>query len=306
MTKFECVILSQEDWPEWYTLGFLPRKGGRRPQLVLSIAEKSIESLVAEPHFRDFIARTDRALVEQGEAEEFKIDPHAIFGYKGVMRPQPCAPGSHMITYHIGLPEIETRTRANCRMCGGTGRDYHNDCMTCDGDGREKIMEWKLVRSVVATLHALQAILDVPVKSLVSDLPEGRNQLVSICTGLSSGGLGHAGMSAQLSREFSDYLRVHSNKKMPGVEEAMRQAYFAMFPSSRRFEKDSFCAQVAEGGRVSLCVPGQACDLAVYDAYEDQPLELGCHNVDSDAQTLALLCGLAALTAQARKDLSSE
>lgn len=90
------------------------------------------------------------------------------------------------------------------------------------------------------------------------------------------------------------------------IERAMYRASQHMFASILHEDKRSYRARCWDSKKISLEVPGNACDLSPSDIY-DKDLQHGytlCpHNVDSSFQQLAFLIGLAKLHELAQKDL---
>jgi hypothetical protein len=125
---------------------------------------------------------------------------------------------------------------------------------------------------------------------------------------LTSFGGGSAFISAVLSRPFGDYVRLLSKQELPEVKAAIKSVYLHMFPRYRRFDDFHFRAYVHQHGQLIIDVPGEACGLYVDGMSRSLkeasgPIELDCHNVDSPAQQLTLLSGLAALAGMTRGNL---
>ena len=99
------------------------------------------------------------------------------------------------------------------------------------------------------------------------------------------------------------------------VVEAMRDVYSHLrkFTSDRerretfKLIRYDFRAGLSTDGRFHMACPGNACDLSIYPEHlrhNEVWSEFGCHNLDTAAQQLTLLSGLAALSDMARTELS--
>jgi hypothetical protein len=86
------------------------------------------------------------------------------------------------------------------------------------------------------------------------------------------------------------------------VEHVMRETFERIAGSIRKGER--FSAHLLHPHRLFLGCPGDACELST--SFDEEPVghgaELNCHNVDTPAQQLAFLMGLAKLHELMRKD----
>ncbi len=136
----------------------------------------------------------------------------------------------------------------------------------------------------------------------------------SRATCATSVGYGHA-VSGELYPAFRAWLarraeRMSADDNILGeAQVAMKQAYaHVAHPNARQFAHECR-ARIHKSGRFILECPGNACDLAIYPDSDhfhlmpDSVTNFSCHNLDSAAQQLTLLCGLAALCDAASMDL---
>lgn len=88
--------------------------------------------------------------------------------------------------------------------------------------------------------------------------------------------------------------------------QAMKTAYKRMFGPDH-IDEYSFHAYVAyKGGWLNVGCPGNACGLNPTSqgvTEKGKGYEFACHNVDTPAQQITLLAGLAALHDKARKEM---
>jgi hypothetical protein len=92
------------------------------------------------------------------------------------------------------------------------------------------------------------------------------------------------------------------------ITKAMQDAWKAVAgKEGARWARECY-GQVMPDGRFILSCVGNACDLAIYhdqlpfDGIARESVDFGCHNLDTAAQQLTLLAGLAKLCELARKD----
>lgn len=306
----DFVHLKRENWAEWFTLDFvqgpdpttLPLSVPPIPLLVLSIAEEPLRRFLDNLSKTGALAHYRKHLLEYEISSDFRLDPGQPLGYRGVLTPRQSSCAG-MLEYVIPIPQVE-HDAGPCESCAGTGKTEEGfNCIHCFETGRETSHDWTLVDCISATLWVLQPLLDSPGKDLLAGTPSGRQQLLSLQTCFQRG---YAGIAAVLSQPFGDYLRRLSNQELPLAKAAIKESYWRMFPGYKRFSEFSFKARVHENGQLLLDTSGNACGLYVdgmsRSLREDSgPMELSCHNVDSHAQQLSLLCGLAAVCGMARQ-----
>jgi len=96
-----------------------------------------------------------------------------------------------------------------------------------------------------------------------------------------------------------------------GIAEAMRCTWNAVGPfpihkQRRETESIHFRARRGENGSFFLSCPGNACDISTVDWWHRKSGEghdLDCHNLDTPAQQITLLSGLAVMHEMADKDI---
>jgi len=303
----EYVHLGHEDCPEWFTLDLARVSDNPVPLLILGIVEEPLHRLVVElPKYRA-LGACKELLKECGAEIDFLFDIDKPWGFGGVLEPYQRAnrDGRYkLIEYAVSIPQVEKDAGA-CRDCNGKNKDDYGDCLHCMGTGRETVLERAGVDRIAATLCVLASVTEFPKKELVAGINTKQQQLLSLKMGF---GWGRAYIGADLSSTFSDYLRRISGQGLPAVEAAIKSIYLHMFPGYKKFADFSFRANVRNGGQLIIDVPGDACGLYV-DGFSrsltdpSEAMKLDCHNVDGHHQQLTLLCGLAAVSGMARKNL---
>lgn len=308
----EIVSVGHENSREWYKLGFLPAiKNDGVPGILLGMSETSIMSLLEKfPNF--FYEDSVKTLKYNGVEAEFLTDLNKPWGFGGVLRPyqNPDATKQSRLfrEYVIDIPETERETDT-CKNCDGIGEDDSGfNCFCCGGDGKGRSISWTGLQLVAATLYTLSPILDSPYKEWVNGVASKKNQLLSITNNYEEG---RTFISADLSIEFSNYLRSRSMTNLTAVVEATKETFLRMFPSYKKFGDYHFVAEIREKGQLIIGVPGDACGIYVdgmSGALSDptKSFELDCHHIDNIHQQITCLAGLACLAGIARRDLHYE
>lgn len=308
MEKLSYVFLEHEDWPEWFSLDFLPPTETTVPRLLLGIAEGPLRRFVTDiiPKYRPF--EVYKKILEDHHVQaEFSFDVDKPWGFGGVMEPyrQSGRVGEGFLEYAISIPQIE-KDVGKCEECGDCGKDEENNwCLYCSGTGRKTVMEWDAADRIAATLCVLGLLLDKPDKNWLAGIETKRKQLLSIQLSWEPG---CSYIGAMLAKPFGDCLRLISGRELPMVKEATKSTYLRMFPKYDRFGDYNYRASVRDNGQLIIDVPGDACGLYVDGMSRSLkessgPMGLDCHNVDGAHQQLALLAGLAALCGMVRKKL---
>jgi len=110
MGQLQFVFLEFEDWPEWFTLDFLPATETVAPRLLLGIAEGPLRRFVADllPKYRLFDVYQKR-LEECHIQADFSFDVDKPWGFGGVLEPyrQSGRIAEGFLEYAISIPQIE-------------------------------------------------------------------------------------------------------------------------------------------------------------------------------------------------------
>jgi hypothetical protein len=297
--EHSSVQVGYDDWPEWFTLDFLPANAdGAAPGLLLGVAGKPLNLFAENLKKHTVVGHFESILKDEYEiSTRFLTDVEKPWGFGHVLEPyQRAGPISgRFAEFKINVPQIENDAGI-CSYCGGKREDEHGvECLRCSGTGRETTRDWEAIDRISATFAVLGLLLDTPDTRWLDGLDPKRKQLLSLRMFF---GKRNAVIGAGLSKEFSDYLRDHSEQELPQVKAATRSVYHHMFPTYWRFGGFPFKACIASHGHLTIDVPGDRCGL-----YTSKPRELDCHNVDGHHQQVALLSGLAALCGTVRKEL---
>ena len=98
------------------------------------------------------------------------------------------------------------------------------------------------------------------------------------------------------------------NTEIPEMTEAMVLAWEKMFRKVDEYDRHNFYAKVAnENGWLNVSCSGDRCGLHPVDSWgpkSGRGYKFSCHNVDTPAQQITLLAGLAALCDKAKKEIN--
>lgn len=302
MSHDTYAIVGYDQYPEWLSFDLKYRR--RRPVLELCVARGAL-AYVLSTLSGDSIGAVAEALGEPANTDDFLLLPGKPLGFGGALVLDQSS--ESCLRYSAEIPRVEKPGRP-CRSCSGE-QGVVGECFTCDDTGYEREHDWLQTNRIAATLCVLlRGLSAVPIDCL-RNVAGSKQQLMAVQTGYATGALSHAGISASLSQEFSNYLRDNAETELPTVTEAMRRTYLSMLPSWEAFAGREFRACIRARGQLLLDVPGNACGLGVGGdesglSDPSMPFELECHNVDTNAQMIALLAGLAALAARAREDMN--
>lgn len=230
---------------------------------------------------------------------DFSGDLNGNFGFNEALKKRGEKDG--FIEHEIKIPNIRKISEIDCERCDGTGEhDIFDICFGCEGEGKEIEYAWGRVDQISTSLNILACSLSLFDKKVDSAFP----QLLTFEVASRRGYYGLAGAICVPLREWlvssSDESHIFRS------ESAMKTAYRQMYRQNLGVvEKYSFRARINNGGLVVDC-PGDACGIHPSDWHfrDGEGYKFSSHNVDTPAQQLTLLVGLASLHDIARKELS--
>jgi len=203
----------------------------------------------------------------------------------------------------IPIPQIVTFSHELCADCYGTGKDkkrgYDNErCLSCRGTGEQRNdHNWQTARAISATLNffLLRASL------IDTNTSARRPQLATIQTVCAVGQ--HGGeLGGDLSIPLMNWLKsVPRDQIFPSVIDTMKTAWYKMFRST--VENCEIQAYVHGGGRITIDCPGDRTGIFICQTerlQSEHGNKFTSHDVDTCAQQITLLVGLASLCDLAR------
>ncbi|OGZ41824.1 MAG: hypothetical protein A3B04_03115 [Candidatus Portnoybacteria bacterium RIFCSPLOWO2_02_FULL_39_11] len=180
----------------------------------------------------------------------------------------------------------------------------------CHGAGREFFYDWQNAKAISASLTLIFILLELPEKETSAKIP----QLMTVQT-ITKSGMHGGSLYGQFSSFIRTYLSsLYQRQTTPIIEmiQAMKIAYEFMFePQEEMYQHDFRAGVFSEFGWLNTDCPGNACGLnpsldAEYDMKKPcHGYKFSCHNVDTAAQQLTLLAGVAALHDKARQEIKS-
>jgi hypothetical protein len=225
----------------------------------------------------------------------FEAHIPGAFGFNGALI---ASQDGDLVRFKAKLPQVRV-VRGKCEICGGSGSDFFfadSACLACLGDGKGRQYEWQTAYAISATFTILLSLLNFP----ETESQDERLQLLKVET-MTIQELHGGSLTGEYSIPLVQWLSEHYGEEIEPMVQAMQTAHSRMFgPEEVEHNHWSFDARVAyPGGWLNVSCPGNACGLNPAHSYNlnegESGYEFSCHNVDSPAQQLTLLAGLAAL-----------
>lgn len=287
--------LLSEDLPCWYELSWQPKKSRKPPAIILRLhrdfVEKGRKITNQAPVIEDFQKEFKLGAFEISLEKDFGFEPAPFRRQKG---------SGEFLEFRIAMPAIERPSGRLCPSCNGSGEtEYQSTCIRCNGRGKETVLSWTAADATKANL----AIFFDLARMNEMETSASKKQIFEIWSGCRDNCHSLGGYYSPAFMRWLDQFPTWT--EFPEVEEAMRQTYLFMFHERRRkmliFD---FKAKLLHPGYLTLDCPGDACGIhpSRHGNTSDRGCEFTCHNLDSAAQQLTLLAGLAALHDQVRKE----
>jgi len=243
--------------------------------------------------------------------DQFKKDLFGdlYFGFDRVCRK--IGEEKDFLIFEILIPQIKKQTNEACHYCNGTGRsDNFSDgkCLSCDGCGRKVSMDWKKIEAISASLVIFFNLISLRLER-GKETDSNFLQLILIDAILDKGMHG-GGLGGVYSILLSNFLASFPpNTEIMEMKKAMESAYEKMYGKLNSFDKLEINIRIAdENGWLNIGCPGNACGLHPADSWgpkKGQGYKFSCHNVDTAAQQIILIVGLAALCDKYRKEVEN-
>ncbi len=295
--------VAREDVPCWYELSWRARK----PAIVLRVHKDfatSAEELLEELFNDSYVVER---LKEDFRLSNFVASFDDNFGFDNAF--VLAGEKDEFIEFVAKIPKIERLAEESCQDCNGSGRgifasiDCQGRCFTCHGTGKKVFYHWPSIDAISASLCTFTSLTvqlsDIETSAKVS-------QLMTISTIIEKGPHGGS-LGGEYSALLVRWLSSLPEGSIPEVIQAMRVADNRMF-GLQDWGESSFRTSV-DKGMLIISSPGQCCCLGPsYDEWESSAkrglgYEVNPHNIDTSAQQITLLAGLAALNDKARKSL---
>jgi len=188
-----------------------------------------------------------------------------------------------------------------CEHCQGTGQNEDGKCLYCNGGKVAYYNDWQAARALAASFALFFEFASAYMLRSESDQAKQLQLLeISLCVSKENYGIG-----GNYGIPMAEWLCGCGQREFPAIKQAMMTAWQKMWGKLCGLDVHRFRSEIAYGaGRITLSCPGDRCDLYVPCGESPSPGR-GCvfcdHNVDTCAQQLDLLCGLAALCDEKRQ-----
>ncbi|HRY52309.1 MAG TPA: hypothetical protein P5089_00455 [Candidatus Portnoybacteria bacterium] len=295
MKDFVYKDITRDNIPCWYKLDWQEKP----PAIMLSIHQDFIKNNTR-------ILKPELPLIKHFQ-KEFNFDSfcgelNKDFGFNSAFLYQ--GEKDNFAEYLIPIPKIKQDSGKKCPRCQGKGKQktfgYLENCYDCNGTGKDFFYDWQKAQAASASLSVIFALLEFPEK----ETSEQSFQLIIFRT-MTERGMHGGSLGGKYSPILFNWLLAINSELAESLESksvsAMKDAYYQMFfKKEDNFLDYDFRFRITNG-RFSLDCPGNAC--GVHPTSFDNRSEFTCHNVDSAAQQLTLLAGLAVLNSSARQSL---
>ena len=292
MEDFKYLI--RDILPCWYELSW--KDSPVKPAIIVRVHKDFAEKFQEIPPS----APMPSALKKNFEFKSFCGSLRENFGFEEAFKKLP--EEDEFVSFSVDLPKVRKKKTVKCRACNGSGKNYsgHASCFSCNGKGREGVINWHDAFAVSASFTIFSAVTfynEIETSARVPQLLAVQTCTIADLHGGSLNGMYSIPLVKWLSSFKGD---------VPEMIEAMMRAHDYMF-KLRGYDKYSFQASVDyDGGWLNVSCPGNACGLNPSnssDLRSGQGYKFSCHNTDSPLQQLTLLAGLAALHDKARKEI---
>ena len=298
--RFKSII--EENIPCWYELSWQKNK----PAIILRIHQDFIENFVSEIKTSPLEWPMVISLMEKLKLTDFSGDFQEDIGFSKVFKRKGEKDG--FVEFLITIPRIEKKTNKECHSCNGLGKErepLEGECYWCRGTGKEYIHDWHLAEAISASFTIFTVVLSSSFSKKETSSPFPQLLTVETMTTRDTTGGSLWGVISIPLRNWLALLKDGDN--LPEVAQATKTAYGHMFGELHHFSKYSFRAYSRGDGGFLIDCPGSASGLhpADWNRPKGKGYEFSCHNVDSSAQQITLLAGLAALHDKARREIKA-
>ena len=284
--------IAAKNHPCWYELSW----DSARLAILVRIHAEFMRTARIASHFLQAVPEMKKEFA----LASFSGDLDKEFGFDRAM--QRVGNEGHFAIFLLPLPRVRAVTDVKCSACNGKGYDYFTKtkCYLCDGERVAVEYRHQKAFASSATLTVLGFLLNY------NDMKEkcARDQLMTLSTVTGSGPHGGS-LSGMYGIRFCEWLGRQAGRDIPEAVSAMQAAHDHMLGKGR-FPASHFQARVEDDrGWLNMTCPGDAC--GINPGYEGVGREGGgynfsSHNVDTPAQQLTLVAGLAALHDRARRE----
>lgn len=289
-------IIIYENVPRWYALLW----NQKDPSITVAVHRDLAGTIEPVPNTAPIVEVMSKSF----EFDRFEGSLEKNFGFDDALSR---SEESELVNFTAKLPVVFKYLEEPCRECKGTGGDkYREDreCSLCWGTGKEHDYQWHEAYAISASFNLLLGLASYADIETSSKLP----QLLTVRLVTEHGQHGGS-LDGDYSIPLVQWLSKRVGQTIPEMVEAMKEAYQRMLPTTLSMSGRFRASVDYEGGWLNVDCPGEACGLNPAHGSLSLPedgkrgYEFYCHNVDSPAQQLTLLAGLAALHEAVDRDL---
>lgn len=285
-------ILQYYSTPRKYTLLLKPKT----QSIVIRIHNDCVRKAIPIK-CNSYILEKSRELDADGLFDNFEGNLSAdSFGFNKLIRK--ANESGNYIDYSVDLPRIHINTTFACVYCGGSGKteeSYSNKCLRCEGSGKKHVWNWREAYITTFSLNLLFTTLDLCDQTSAKERQHVTLEVLSERDQHQHG----SSLGGMFGIEFMDFIRGRdfgtNNNELQTTIKSMRSAYSQMMKGI--YSKiQRFGANIRDGYLILDC-PGDACGIhtSEHGTQIGTGARFSCHNVDTPAQALTLITGIANL-----------
>lgn len=288
--------LVQDIMPCWYELSW--KDNVVNPAIIVKIhkdLEEKFEEILST-------ALMFESLMKEFKFKFFQGTLGQSFGYENSFKKQ--LDQNEFACFSVDLPKVKKEETVACGMCHGSGEGWiaGEECLHCEGKGREHKIDWHDAFAVSASFTVLFKAIFYNELETSAKVP----QLLTVQT-MTKADMHGGSLNGMYSIPLVRWLGTIAKRQIEEMITAMTRAYNFMCESSPNDNR--FYARVeSSDGWLNVSCPGDACGLnpshGSLQGRVGRGYQFSCHNVDSPLQQLTLLAGLAALHDKARREIT--
>lgn len=286
-------IIYSDTVPAWFKLGLSPDQ----LSLHIHIAKAFIQSQRPIPPDAPIVTEAAKAFSDTLFTRFLGDLSGPAFGFGTHVRNCGEHPAQkEFVSFQVLLPRIRVNTSMACKKCSGTKEREGLPCFFCDGTGKERVYDWNTAFEIVTNLWMLFMYLGITPEG---EMPTKVPQWMTL-TLLAERGQHGSSLGGDLSKDGVEVLSAiaASSSECEKVEtklsSILTKAWEFML-GRREYDLHDLRAEIRETPNLFLTVPGDAAGVYTENQTDSRGrgCKIGCHNMDSPAQSLTTLWALA-------------
>lgn len=332
--EFDFFLLTRNIVPCWHEISF----DEKTPAIVVKVHKEFLPHIYRDERWV-VLKRVD-FLKEQFGFESFHEDLSGrVFGFNGVFKE--AGESGNFVKLSAEIPVLEKfrmktcsycqghkwdsffggecpvchgsgeeRIMKTCFSCNGSGEDYFGDaCRRCEGKGEyaDSCLDWLSFNAISATFMIFFEMMSWGTdkdKTVSSAFP----QLILINSFISKeGGVNIAPVDGEYSIPLVNWFKENPERTIREAEEAMKIAWTKIQGKRDVIDGLNTWAKTGKKGLFYIDCPGDRAGLIPDTNFGphrgNEGYKFYSHNLDTSAQQITLLTGLAALCDKVRKEI---